>query len=389
MKLLILGELYSTNLGDGIICESVKKIIQTNLNEKIEIIMEDISCRNEYISEKNESNYYQNEGNHLIGKLKKIVYKFPYITYKRQIILKNKKIKSICDKKYDLVIFAGGNLFMDYFVLYISTFVKYFSKNKTPIIFNACGAGNIKSKILLRKLRKTLNNENVKVITSRDNVDKINKEYIKSNKKNATKTYDPAICASDVYGINKKMDSKTIGLGVMKLSNIDEQKIEEYWLNIISELEKKNIGWQIFCNGEYDDYMLAKKISIQAEEIYGKKDVPYLAQRPTKPKELVELIANYNKMISFRLHSHIIAYSLQIPSLAIVWDEKVKGFFKNINHDENCFLLNDDVVNKLDVLTYKERDKQCLEQQKKELKEILIQSINDSKGERYSENESN
>ena len=63
----------------------------------------------------------------------------------------------------------------------------------------------------------------------------------------------------------------------------------------------------MFCNRDPFDFGFAIKVLTEkglAElEIFEK-----LAMRLTQPKELVKLIASYKSLISFRLHSHIIAY---------------------------------------------------------------------------------
>lgn len=66
---------------------------------------------------------------------------------------------------------------------------------------------------------------------------------------------------------------------------------------------------------------------------------------------LVKTISRFQSIISFRLHSHIIAASLGIPSVAVVWDDKVRGFFGKIGHPERCCTLLDGpekILNKLE-----------------------------------------
>ena len=50
MKILLIGERYSSNLGDSVICESVKYIVE-KCNENIEINFADLSCREVMLSE--------------------------------------------------------------------------------------------------------------------------------------------------------------------------------------------------------------------------------------------------------------------------------------------------------------------------------------------------
>lgn len=367
MKILLLGEIYSNNLGDGVICETVKKIIEEYM-PKAEIKMVDLSCRKEFTTKQISKTNKNSEEN----LLRKLLHKSLYLTYKVQILKKNKMIKEACKEQYDLAVFAGGNLFMDYFVMYIVTFIKYLSRKNIPIIFNACGAGNIKDKFLLRKLKKALKYKNIVSISSRDNVNKINEVYLE--KEFAQKTYDPALSNKKAYNIISCGTENIIGLGIMKVPFMEEMEITDFWIKIINQLDNAGLKWQIFCNGEESDHELAKKIIEKTKKDPNK----YWANRPSRPKELVETICKYQKIISFRLHSHIIAYSLQIPSIAFEWDSKVKSFFEDIGHADNCIKIdsNIDIVEILKKASYNNNDKENLEKKQILLEENLKSNIN-------------
>ena len=63
-------------------------------------------------------------------------------------------------------------------------------------------------------------------------------------------------------------------------------------------------------------------------------------KRPETPIQLLNTVTNYKKIISFRLHSHIIASSYGIPAFGFEWDTKVKEYFKNMNNSVFCINLN-------------------------------------------------
>lgn len=347
MKILIIGDLYSANLGDGVICENVKEIIKKENNEKeLQIKLVDIYCKNGYI--KHEQNQIKEKKKNISDLIRNIIYKSEFITYKIQDIKTKKKIKKICEEHYDLAIFAGGHLFIPYFTFQIYNFVKYLSKNNVKIIFNGCGVGKIKSPILIFKIRKALKNKNILYVSSRDNIDMLKQKYMRKSNIEIRKTYDPAIFTRDNYNITKNENSKTIGIGVMKIGKISEDILIEFWKKIIEKLNQEGYKWQIFCNGNKDDYILSCKI---LERMNLPIEEEYIAKRPTVPSELVKTISMYQCLVSCRLHSHIIAYSLDIPTIAIIWDEKIKFFFKNLSLEERCFELEDrnvdQIINKL------------------------------------------
>lgn len=76
------------------------------------------------------------------------------------------------------------------------------------------------------------------------------------------------------------------------------------------------------------------------------------APLPDNGSQLVKQIASYSKIVSFRLHSHIIAYSCKIPSFGFIWDDKVKDFFAMTGNMGNCCELNN--INIADIVHFAE-----------------------------------
>lgn len=388
MKILIIGEYFSANLGDGVICETVKYLVEKNVsNAKTSIV--DISAHTEFITNtdvEKQIEFTKKKPGRLKNKnvvdlarviINKILYSNDYL--RLSLVHKNKKnyIHNICKEKFDLAIFAGGQLFIEYFIFSISDFVKHLSVKNTPIFFNACGLGfNIKNVLVRKRLEEALNSNAVKMITTRDNI-KLLKKYLKGEKKITTKKIsDPAVWAADAYNIRKDLHSDVVGLGVMWLPNKEEEMIN-FWSNIIDELNRRNIEWKMFCNGCPLDYGFAIRIltikGFAEEEILNK-----LSARPTKPYELVKLISTFKSIISFRLHSHIIAYSLDIPTIGIVWNDKLNFFADAIDCSARYFNINN--VNSASIVeALKEAEYQGYNQEiKKRLKESALNFIQET-----------
>lgn len=388
MKILLIGEIYSSNLGDPIICDCVKYLIK-NTYPNCEFSFYDTSARvdfnQNYNSDDNKSfNLKNNIRINTIFSLYsykiKINTQSDYFKFKNIFTQSNKNLAmSICEEDYDLAVFVGGQLFMDYFVFPISYIVELLSMKNTPIIFNSCGVGPIKNNLLIYKLKQSLTNKNVKVISSRDYVNIIKKLYLQDSEYYPIKTYDPALYTPNVYNI-KKSKSDIIGLGIMEPTNTSTENLISFWKNIIDSLNKQGLKWMIFCNGNISDYNFSKIILLNCG--YSENQFEsYLCFRPIYPIELVEIISRFNCIISFRLHSHIVAYSLNIPSIALVWDNKLNYFFNNINCADRCFDINSstsDIIDKLLQVKDTYYDQVIFENQKKVLHNILINSINSS-----------
>ena len=58
------------------------------------------------------------------------------------------------------------------------------------------------------------------------------------------------------------------------------------------------------------------------------------AIQPLSPRQLVETIAGFAGVISGRLHANIIAYALNVPSIGLVWNDKLQIFGTKIGHPE-------------------------------------------------------
>lgn len=380
MRILVIGERYSANLGDPIICETVQYQILEAFPDA-EIIFADISGRSGYI-EGSETDDLLKQGKKSIFKIKlslkltKLGFDTELIRFKKARKKIEAYIGKICDAEYDLAIFAGGQLFKDTFVFPIANFIEYLSSNDTPIIFNACGVGNIASRKMVSILSRALSNPCVKSITTRDDVETINEKFLINASIKAVKTSDPALWTKEVYGVQRQ-ESELVGLGVMFAHNTNYNDLIAFWIDVVEELNSKNIKWRFFCNGSVKDYELASHI-LSTMNYSDKEKEELLQPRPTRPIDLVKIIAGFNSIISFRLHSHIVAYSLDVPGVAIVWDEKLKYFYRSINLENKCKNIEndtEDIISELEKgkdMTY---DDKLRERQKKESKDLLIYSI--------------
>lgn len=353
-KLLIVGEVYSSNLGDAVICDLVSKLIKEKYSS-VEISYCDLSARNYYLQEFSYS---------LIARVFIFCFRFFFRNSElhagiMNFLFKQKYFSNIRDKfnSFDAVLFAGGQLFMDYFYLPVRQILLYAKKFNKPVFFHAIGCKKIKSILIQKKFNKMLNMQVIKWISIRDG-------YGIFNFSNLRLTYDTGLCANEYYVLGNKAE-EIIGLGCMyfyKLSNFENVK---FWVNLIKCLNKRGFVWKLFCNGSYADYMLIinilKSLNLNFSE--------YSIRRPVCPDDLVKDISTFSKIISFRLHSHIIAASVGIPSVGISWDEdKCRDFFVSINHLErykNVKDAPDEIVDALVNAQYTKADRELVNRQRK------------------------
>lgn len=396
-KILLCGLKYDCNFGDPIINDSCKYILEEIISEnninnvKIEEI--DMAGRCDFNKKYKVNNFllfFYKIIRKTLSLLKKIKIEkmynyFDYITWyftDECLIYKKKYKEKIVNS--DIIIFVGGGIVKykyQNFYHYINYVIKEAKKKNIPVALNAVGIeGFDNSNIKCKVLKKALNQKNVKMITTRDDLNKLYKYISKNNDIILGQVSDPAVYINEVYEISRNTESEIIGLGVCRgrlfLDNeidYNETKLLNLWKNIIFKLDENNIKWKIYTNGLDADNQFALKL---ADELKIEKEKVII---PNTPKELVETISNFEAIINTRLHSSIIAYSLKVPSIGLVWNNKLKMFGDSIGYPER-FLSIDEfnpeiIIRKLKVAISENYEKILPEEYRKSIKESLIKFI--------------
>lgn len=363
MKVLLLGEHYSNNLGDALISEC----FQTFLSKRnIDYQLVDLSGKTQILP-----------GNNLIVQENTI---YQLVKQKLrdlkcvQVIISIKLAKRIVqqlryvEKENTIAIYDGGSLFMDYFAAKHFYINKYLSKCNIEVYYCGCGLGKIDINLNKAFLKKALNFSNVKNIFLRDSVSTFNQQH----RKKASQTYDIALLVSDYIRPSSK--NKKIGIGFISLNeNFDKNYISNVY-KFIEDLEKDEINWEIFTNGDFADYRLAIDFFYSTNFKFGS-----LSVRPNTPEELVSIVTSYDRILTARLHSAIIAYSYQIPTMCVCWSDKISEFYKIIGKEDLVLQSNfyrQDLYSELLNVNYGEYDKERLDTLKNYLSCIIDGILN-------------
>ncbi len=83
----------------------------------------------------------------------------------------------------------------------------------------------------------------------------------------------------------------------------------------------------LFTNGQTDDYVFAQSV-VEEMSTSTMRKLPVLMERALEPEALISQIAQCQAIVAHRLHANIIAYSLGIPSVDLIWDQEVEEFGK-------------------------------------------------------------
>ena len=212
-RIVIFGERYADNLGDGVICQCMEHLVSSCAAEGTSVTVRDLSCREGYDREFRpaQSLWYKLRCKLLLairsnGVFQNILKKkytqeeYNYI-YHNMIGTKHKVLSWCRENPADVVIFAGGELFKDYFLPYITYLTEGYAKQGAKIYFNACGVDANNLEYANRRFAKVVKNKAVCGLTTRS--------FPESCKKLIDEQHycfvpDPAICAKQVYQVEKK-----------------------------------------------------------------------------------------------------------------------------------------------------------------------------------------
>ena len=260
-------------------------------------------------------------------------------------------------KYVDAVIFAGGIIKStnEKFWLYIPKIINEAQKYQVPVFLSAIGAEKFypddeKS----RRLKEALNLPCVKGISVRDDIELLKNDYIINKEIKLYSVYDPAVWCAKTYkkelGLWKfYRNEKKIGLGIVRhklFSDYGNPQIDKdfqlnFWKEVIDELEKKQLPWVLFTNGDTYDEQFADEVLAYVG--HGEK-----LKTPLDGVEVVRNIAKFSGVIAGRMHSNIVAYSLGIASIGFVWNKKLRFWSEKIGAPER-FLSCDQMIPALAV----------------------------------------
>lgn len=241
-----------------------------------------------------------------------------------------------------LIVLVGGGLikykYQDFFI-FLTALIDVAEKKGVPLIINAAGVeGYAENDSRCQLLKKSLNSKIVKSISTRDDIDTLfNKYIIDRSAKHIEKVADPAVFSNEVYEIEKKK-SNIYGFGLVRgkifLDNerdFTPSDVVDLYANLILEMEKRGLEYQLFTNGLPSDSELVNDI----KEKLDRDELDVL--EPKTDAELVEIISGFTAVVAARLHANIISYALNIPSVGLVWNDKLALFGNDIGYPERFF----------------------------------------------------
>ncbi|ELB2075257.1 polysaccharide pyruvyl transferase family protein [Vibrio parahaemolyticus] len=340
-KLVMVGYTHDTNLGDQVIADSAEYLIKKN------IIDNEFSVERFNLNYSNEFNSFKKLKRKVINKILSRLSSSSSFDYKVGCYKRDYKNKF---NDASAIVFAGGGMikfkYQDCWA-HISALVDTVANKPCPIFFNAVGVeGYDQSNYKCRLLKESLNHSAIKMVTTRDDLSLLNDGYIENGYIKTAQVADSAVFSSEVYGIQKK-SRDVVGLGLVRARifkdngiDLDRTQVIELYASLISGLEARGQSYQLFTNGLKSDVDILEDL-----ETYLGKQLNVI--EPQTPRELVELISTFKCTIAARLHACIISYSLTVPVVGLVWNNKVKMFGECIGYPERFFSHQDFDANEI------------------------------------------
>ena len=328
MRVLLVGDYHSRNLGDQLLCRAVEKIV-VQAYEGVEIVPFDMSGKTGYDTYYEITNY-----SWLQRWYCRISYRAPFLCRRfallravstdleRHVRVMNKLEEVLTENVIDLAVFAGGSIFMDYFAAIINIIVKRLAKKKVPIMFHACGM-SILSTESVKLIQKALKCQNVKWISLRDSYDKFCQTF--KTRAVVKETNDTALYSSMYYVCSDKKHAE-YGVGIMDLPEYYEAQKK-----IVQWFRDSKKTWKLFTNGTMSDKLVTQKL---IKELSISED--HIAEYPVNPNEFIKTVTSFEKIVSFRMHTQIVAAAFGIPVYGMIWNEKVREVFRKIGFEDNC-----------------------------------------------------
>ncbi len=257
--------------------------------------------------------------------------------------------RDISQIKYvDAVVFAAGIIksTTEKLWLYIPEILHEANKHNVPVFMSGVGVEDFhEDDERSVNLKAALNLPCVKGISVRDDIDTLLKDYITNKDIAVSKVHDVAVWSKKTYEnylSDKNENEEIVGLGITREKlfadygnpQINRHKQLDLWTGIISELDKRQIKWKLFTNGDTNDELFAREIlSIVG---HGEK-----LDAPLDAVTLVKNISTFSSVIAGRMHSNIISYALDIPSVGFIWNQKLKYWGERIGYPERFISCDD------------------------------------------------
>ena len=247
-------------------------------------------------------------------------------------------------QQVDFIIIGGGQLLLDNalgFPTKLQCFARLAHELNKPYHILSCGIGEYWSLLAREMFTEVLTN--AASISLRDpySIERLRQELPALKARLAP---DPALWTADLYPASQL--SAPPVLGICPINRLDfnrhlpknqqysEQAWLSWWFGLLGVLTLQRTPFRLFTTGVPQDNQFAWQLLLE----FGlSKDT--LLPAPVTPAEYCQQVQGFSRVITTRLHAAITAHSYGIPALGIIWDEKVRSYFKMIGRASDAMTI--------------------------------------------------
>lgn len=242
-------------------------------------------------------------------------------------------------RRADAVVFAGGGFLkfrtqgLNY---HVEQIVRIAEKYNIPVMMNGVGIeGYDERDIRCQRLKRAINRDVVKVITTRDDIRILQDRYIENPNIVTAQVGDPALWSPECYAGSLAAsvphgdgEAPFIGLNVIRGNvyrdygnSLSEFELLNFYKHLVRAIEARGMRWRLFSNGMKADNAFGKKL-LQA---LGRQEKGLLVS-PADPAAFIDHLREYDCVVGARLHACIVAYAMDVPVVGFIWNDKTRFF---------------------------------------------------------------
>lgn len=334
---VIYAEVFSSNLGDGVIAETLELLLH-GTGQGVVVRKMDMSGRPDF------------RVSRLTSKAtRRGLSRMPWLSPPKRNFLRW-LVRIVRERDVDrlpedtsLVVFGGGQLLMDNHLRFpldlLRLAIRVRARN-VPLAIHACGVGGQWSPTARWLVRYSVRIGKPVSISVRDTQSRERLCEILDGVEHVpiTRTIDPGVWAGDIVEtVRADVSDRCIGLAVMdphKISNVRPKgsalparhEVLEFWVALARLINHR--GWVpvFFTNGAPGDELFTTEVVTRLSTEWTGEPFWERAGAPTSPAELTVTVGSFTGVIAFRLHAAIVSFSQGVPAISINWDSKVASF---------------------------------------------------------------
>lgn len=360
-KVAVIGLYAIKNAGDNILCEATQYLIKQK-NPEVQIVEVDVNPRVKSYKGLELIPFWISK---VLIRVSGSIFKYEnssrfryYYEYFMWWLKINHKFKTQL-KDVDAIVFAGGGFLkfrtqgLNY---YVEQIMKIARKNNIPVMMNGVGIeGYSETDIRCQRLKKAINQDCFKVITTRDDIDTLKNNYIVNPNIKIAHVGDPALWVPECYNMKRNENpSNVVGINVIRGrvyqaygNTLSEFELLNFYKKLVQGVEERGWDWVLFSNGMAAD----QKFGAMLLRALGCSDRRKILPTANNSVEFLEQIRSFKLVFGARLHACITSYALDVPVVGLIWSEKLRIFADVIGKKDSFFEENElNIDNILDAM---------------------------------------